>query len=241
MAALKNVRVFLDGYDLSGDLNAAAFDEGAAMLDGTHFGDNTRINTPGLLTARVQHEGHWRANGVDAPDDVLFPNFGVANAPTTLCPVTADVGSLAFFFRTAQAEYSLGGPVGELIPFSVAAESDEGLAAVRGKVLQAPGSVIASGTSTPVQVGAATADQTAYFVLHVLSASASDTLDVVVQSDVDAAFATPVTVATFAQQTAVGSAWIAVAGANSDTYYRVSYTLGGISPDFSFVVAAGVI
>lgn len=242
MAVLKNVTIYVDSADLSGELNAAALELGSEMLDDTRFTMDTRKNAPGLTTARMAHEGYWRAGG-SGPDDLLFPNLGVQNVPATLCPEGAAEGALTFFFRTVQGEYSLGGQTGALLPFSVSAEGSDGVPPVRGKVLKAAGAVTASGTSTPLVVGAAASGQRIYAALHVLSASGTaPTLDVVVQSDVDAAFATPVTVLTFARQIAKGSGWQSVAGPNADTYYRVSWTLGGTAaPSFSFVAVVGII
>lgn len=241
MSVLKDTRIFLAGYDLSGELNATSFDYGAEMLDDTRFTSGARINKPGLLTARIAHEGYWRADG-DGPDDAIFDRLGTANVVTSLVPETGAVGEVAYTFRAVHPEYSLGGPVGALLPFSVTAEGDDGIAPVRGKVLQATGSVTASGTSDGVEIGAASSDQTAYCALHVVSADGtSPTLDVTVESDVDDTFSSPVTVATFSQQTGIGSDWQTNAGANSDTFYRVSYTVGGTSPDFSFAVIVGII
>ena len=234
MSVLKNTKVYMDGFDLSGDLNASNFDYGAEMLDGTHFGDEARVNEPGLATARLQHEGHWRAGG-SGPDDAIFSRIGTPNVVTTLCPESGAVGEVAYTFRAMHPEYSLGGQVGELTPFSVSAEGDEGIAPVRGTVLNAAGSVTASGNGTGVEI----AGGASYAALHVLSASASDTLDVTVESDINGSFPSPVTVATFSQMSDTGSGWQAISGAGADTWFRVSYTLGGTDPDFSFVVVVG--
>lgn len=234
MGVLKDTKVYMDGYDLSGDLNATSFDYGAEMLDETHFGDGARVNSPGLLTARMQHEGHWRAGG-GGPDDAIFARLGVANVVTTLTPETGAVGEVAFTFRAMHPEYDIGGQVGELLPFSVTAEGDDGIAPVRGYILQAAGSVTASGSGSGVEI----TEGATYAALHVISASAADTLDVTVESDVDNTFGSPVTVATFKQMSDIGADWQAISGAGSDTWFRVSYTLTGTTPAFSFIVVIG--
>jgi hypothetical protein len=237
---LKNVKIYLDGFDLSGHLNACAFPYAAEMQDGTTFVHDTRINRPGLRTVRAEHQGFFHANGTDGPDDVIFSRVGGASLPMTICPTDGSVGEIAYTFRTVASEYSPGGTTGELMAFGVSADGAEGEPPVRGTILQAAGSVTASGNGAAIQIGATASGQKAYCALHVLSASAGDTLDVVVQSDVDAAFASPVTVATFAQQAAVGSDWQTAAGPSTDTHFRISYTLGGLSPDFSFIVVVGI-
>lgn len=236
---LKNAKIYVAGFDLSGKLNACAFEVGADMLDDTHFGDGTRKNAPGLATVRVSHQGHWDANGADGVDDVLFSRLGTADVPATVIGQTGAVGDYAYFFRSVQSEYQIGGQVGDLVTFSVAAEGADGAPPIRGKVLHAAGSVVGDANGTGVVLGAASSGQTIYGALHVLSGSGG-TLDVTVESDVNSSFGSPVTKLTFAQQTGVGSDWQSVAGPNTDTDYRVVVNVGGGSPDFSFVVVVGI-
>lgn len=238
---LINTKVYLAGFDLSGKLNACALTYSAEMQDATTFGNDTRINKGGLKTVRAEHQGYWDSDGTDEPDDILFSRIGTQNVPMTVVPQTGAVGEIAFTFRSIASEYTPGAAIGEMYAFGVSAEGSDGAPLVRGYVLKAAGSVTATGTGTAVEIGAATSGQTIYCALHVISASASDTLDVVVQSDVDANFGSPVTVATFAQQSAIGSDWQTAAGPNTDTFYRVSYTLGGTDPDFSFIVVVGIV
>jgi hypothetical protein len=77
--------------------------------------------------------------------------------------------------------------------------------------------------------------------LHVLSASAADTLDVIVASDSQQAFGgTPETRITFPQRTAIGGELLTVDGPHADTWYRVQYTIAGTDPSFTFAVAVGI-
>jgi hypothetical protein len=81
-----------------------------------------------------------------------------------------------------------------------------------------------------------------YGLLHVFSATPGpDTLDVVVQSDSANTFLSPTDVITFAQKTAAGHEWKEAAGPITDTWWRISYTIGGGSPSFTFAVAIGIL
>lgn len=238
---LQDCKLYVAGFDLSSDTNALAMDYAAEMQDATTFGNDTRVNAGGLKTIAFSYEGLWDADGTNEPDDVLFSRVGTQNVPISICPTTGAVGERAFLFRAVHGEYSPEGAVGDMFAYSVTAQGSDGAPLAKGNVLQAAGAVTATGTGTAVAVGATASGQTVYAALHVIAASGtSPTLDVLVQSDVDAAFASPVTVATFSQQTAIGSDWQTAAGPNTDTYFRVSYTVGGTSPSFSFIVTLGI-
>ena len=86
------------------------------------------------------------------------------------------------------------------------------------------------------------AGKSMYAALHVISVSGtSPTLDVIVQSDDNSGFTTPTNRITFSQTGAVGAEWGSVAGAVTDDYWRVSYTIGGSdTPTFAFAVTCGL-
>jgi hypothetical protein len=87
------------------------------------------------------------------------------------------------------------------------------------------------------------ASQKMYAALHVRSVSGTNpTLDVVVQSDT-VGFPSATSRITFSQATATTNRhqFSSVAGAITDDYWRVSYTIGGTgTPTFSFAVTVGI-
>ena len=100
-----------------------------------------------------------------------------------------------------------------------------------------------SGTGTAWQVGALSSSQRLYAGLHVISASGTTpTLAVKVQSDT-VGFGSATDRITFSTATDVANReqFSSVAGAITDDYWRVSYTIGGSStPTFSFMVCVGI-
>lgn len=238
---LTDSKLYLASFDLSGDMNAIALTYGADMLDATTFGNSTRINKAGLKTVVAQCEGLWNADGTDQADDVLFSRVGTREIPVTICPTTGADGEPAYIFRAAQSEYSPSGTVGEMLAFSVNMEGSDGAPLVRGFVLQPASAKTATSTGTARELGAVSATQDLYGALHVIAASGTNpTLDVTVESDTAENFPSTTTRLTFAQKTAIGSDWQTAAGAITDTWYRVSYTIGGTNPSFTFVVAVGI-
>lgn len=245
---LTDCRILAGGNDFSGDMNAVALEYGVDLHDGTTFGKTTRINKPGLKSVVASSEGLYDPNGPTASDAVIFTEVGgTGEVAVTISPTSAD-GEIAFMFRAVHGEYGPSGEMGDLAAFSVTFEGADGVPHIRGRVLRAAlrdedtgdftNSATATGTGTARQQGAVAAGKKLYGALHVLSGSG--TLDVVVQSDDGAGFASPTTRLTFAQKSAAGWDWQELAGPITDTWYRVSFTIGGITPSFDFVVAIGI-
>ena len=135
----------------------------------------------------------------------------------------------------------LQGPPGGLAMAKVSGKTSTG-PIIRGTLMHS-GAVArtASGTGTARQLGAVSSSQKVYAALHVLSASGTTpSLTVKVQSDNAVGFPSATDVITFSAATAVGSQWGSTAGALTDDWWRVSYTISGTSPSFLFAVTIGI-
>lgn len=242
MTIVQNRKLYVAEYDLSGHLQGMSFESTVEMQDDTVFGDSARSNAPGLQGFSVQHEGLWDA-GTGLPDDVLYANIGLADQLATLTPVAGTEGSLAYFMRTTQGSYQFGGPVGDLLRFSVSLESSGGAGAIRGYILGTGEKTSTGASAAKLQIGAVSSSQQVYAGLHVLSVSGTDpTLDVVVRSDANSSAGGETNRITFTQMTDVGSQWATpVAGAITDAYWDVTWTIGGTdTPTFDIVVVVGI-
>jgi hypothetical protein len=174
-------------------------------------------------------------------DDTLYPLLGQAGVVKSIVTGSAD-GSAAYLLKSIPLTYTpVQGAVGELAMGNISGSSSTG-PVVRGKLLH-PSNVSRSSSSTGTgrQLGAVAAGQKVYAALHVIAASGTPTLDVIVQSDDNAGFTTPTTRLTFTQATGLTSELLSTAGAITDDYWRVSYTIGGSSPEFAFAVTCGII
>jgi hypothetical protein len=231
----KDAKIWLAGYDLSAYTNAVALNYGAEPLDNTTFGNTTRTHTGGLKIVSAGVDGYWHST----PDAGLFANIGVVDKPFSVAPLGAN-GGQAFFFKAMKSSYTLGASVGELLGFGAEASTTGPM--IRGLLLY-QGTVTATGTSTKYVLGARSATQVLWSALHITAVSGtSPTLDVVVQSDANSGAGGEVDQITFTQANAVGSQMLSDTGAVTDTYYRISYTVGGTgTPTFSFAVVAGII
>lgn len=242
---LTNAAILVDGYDLSGHSNALALQYGAEMKDATVFGEDTRINKGGLKTVMANGRGFYETGTAGQPDEgepdaALFSRIGTKGLVTSLAGVRT-VGQVAYLFTTTGAVYELGGQVGELLPYSLDLEG-AGVPLVRGRLMADQTSVGSSGNGTAVQVGAVASGQRMYAALHVLAASGTTpTLDVTVESDDASGMGSPTTRITFAQATGVTSEWASVAGAITDDWWRIAWSLGGTTPSFDFLVTIGIL
>lgn len=236
MTVLTNCKLYLAGRDLSGYLNALGLEYGAEPQDDTVFGDDTRSMVGGLKTVSMAHEGLWD----ETPDEDLFGAIGVVDKPVTIGPLTGAAGEVGYINRVLTASYQPGAEIGQLLKFSVAMQATDKL--VRGTILHNTAQT-SSGDGTGYQVGAVGAGQSLYAALHVYAASGtSPTLDVIVQSDDNGGFSSPTSRITFTQATDRTSEWATpVAGAITDDYWRVNFTIGGTGPSFSFIVTIGIL
>lgn len=232
---LKNVSVFAGGYNLTGDTNSVSLDYGADMVEDTTFGKDTHGMRAGLKTVSFSMEGYTDGSQTDT---ALYYEIGFEDLPLTAMTVGPTEGNAAYSFLTAISEFQpANGAVGEMASYSASAAAMGAL--IKGYSLAYLENEDTTGVTTGVQAGAATAGQTVYAAIHVLSGSG--TLDAVIESDDNAGFTSATSRVTFSQATGVTSEWKTLTGPVTDDYWRVSYTIGGGSPDFTFVVFFGIL
>lgn len=242
---LTDVRLFTGGCDLTSANSKLEFSAEVDEKDVTVFrssgtGQYFQSVIGGIAKGTVDAEGFWSAGGSDQVDDNLWPGMGGVGA-WSWCPDTANVGSVAWLTQALQANYQILGAVGDVAPWKAKASTTGPIS--RGVVLHDPGTArTTTGNGTGVQHVAVSSGQYLYANLHVLSVSGTSTptLTVTVQSDVDNTFATPTTQISFAAATAVGGQALRAAGPITDTWYRVAFTISGVTPSFLFLVTLGV-
>jgi hypothetical protein len=227
------------GYDFTTDTNSATLTTDVAQLDKTTFGSSgwTEL-TGGLQTSNLAWSGFWQVDGVSdqAVDNQAFSALGTSQVYTFGPEEVEGAVRVAYMFKAMKSQYTLGGQVGELMPFSLAATGSDGVGVVRGRVAKTRGTVSATGaTGTGLQLGTVSADQSLYATFHVFSAGTSITVQL--QSDDNSGFTTPTTVATIGPLTTSGGTWVTpIAGPLTDGYFR--FNVSAITG--SFVVAGAI-
>lgn len=238
--ALNNAVIVVAQADLSGFSNSVELSAEVDDLDSTVFGSSGfRTRVGGLHSVSCSVEGFWEASDGTYPDDRLFADLGVAGVPLTVSPTGASVGDVSYLTRVVRPSFSLGGAVGELMPFSSSALGD-GTALVRGEVAD-NGTRTATGTTTVRSLASPSATQRVYASIHVLSASGTTpSLTATLQTDDGSGFASPATVATGDAITSAGAQWLAGDLGVGEGFYRLSYVISGTSPSFAVVASIGV-
>lgn len=215
---LKDCTTWVDGIPLTTYSNELTLALSIAELDVTTFGGGGfKARAAGLRDVTADLKGFWDGAVIDAD---AFTNLGVMARAVS---ITTDgvAGSPAYLFKAGNFEYSAGGGVGAANPFSLKMMGSDGVGVVRGQLAAAKGSVSATGVLGSAQLlGAVGSTQWLYAAFHVFPVVGT-TITVLLESDDNAGFTSPTTVATIGPLTAVGGTWMPrVAGPLTDTYYR---------------------
>ena len=237
---LKNLGLYYGSLALASQINQVALEATAPEVDVATFDSNGWSDTvAGLLKASLRFDGFWDAA---EPDASAFAQISKADWPATVVkpagtvPAVADV---AYFLLASEFSYTLGGQVGAAARLSLALTGAGAL--LRGRVADYQAPATATGNGTGYQLGAVTAAQRLYYAVHVVGASGTlPTLDLVIESDDADTFGSATTRVTVAQFTDVGTAYGSVAGPITDTWWRVRRTIGGTSPEFTYLVALAI-
>jgi hypothetical protein len=231
---LKDAVCWIGQYAFGGVSHSIAIDLRQDAPECTVFGATARDYKPGLKGIGLQVDGYWDS----AIDLGVQSSLMGASRPVTWASVST-VGTFAYLFSAISTDYKIGGQVGAVFPFSAGAQGTG--TPVRGMLME-NSTRTATGNGTGQQLGAITSTQKLYYALHVTAASASDTLDVIIQSDDNSGFTTPTTRATLTQITDVGgSVFGSIDGAITDDYWRFQFTIAGASTSFTIAGSMGIL
>lgn len=234
---LHNAKLHVGAADLSGLASQVSLPVSVAELNNTPI-DTTGWETyqGGLIKATIDFTG-WREFGTGLSDQLLFAGLATAEVPVSVWMPSAADGGLAFMSRLNQFSYAPAAKVGDLEAYTVAGPLVWPL--VRGNSLVS-GAKTANGSSTPLELGAVSASQYAYAVLHVTAFSGFTNLDVRIQSDTTALWPSPIDRFIWNPITAVAGYWATpVAGAITDTFWRAVWTVTGAG-SATIAVAMGI-
>lgn len=234
---MSGVKCFLGGYDVSGDMNAVAFQHGAEVVDVTTIGDSSRTRVGGLKTLAASLAGFWEA-GAGEIDPVLFATLSETDTVLSINPEGSDAGDRSYFAKVATADYVPGGTVGEALAFTASAEGVTELR--RGVVLAHVVGVATSGVTTTQNLGAPTTSQTVAVAVHVYGVTGTAAVQVTAQSDDNSGATTPSDRLVFGSLSAVGASYLSAVGiGGGDVHWRTSYTITGAGT-VSFLVLLSI-
>ena len=233
-----DVGLYWGGYSLASSFNAIALNMGNSPQDDTVYGDSFQSNASGLSSIQCEAEGFWQST----TDAVLYPSLAISAADTVLSVTptgSATVGLPSIFSKVTTSNYSpiSEGTAGSMMGFSLSAEG-VGEKSVTGEILVVPATYSSSAESaTNASIGAVSATQSVYSALHVTAASG--TLDVIVESSQNSGWGSETTRITHTQFSGVGAEMKSAAGAITNAYWRVKWTIS-VGGSFDFLCSLGI-
>lgn len=246
--ALTDTDIFAGALDASCFGNTVELTADGETVDATTFcSAGWRVMIPGLRTWSATFGGPQdlaatTIANTQTPDEVYALTVGTAY-PLMFVPSGNAVGSVAYGASGLLDSYTpLSGSVGDLAEHNTSwGPATTNMPLVRG-VFATSQTVTATGNGTGHLLGAVTASQRVYAGVHFLTAGGTTpSITVILESDDNAGFTTPTTVATFTAATTRSAQWTSVAGAITDTYWRLRWTVSGTSPSFQVRGFIGII
>ena len=232
-------KVYIGGYDRSGYVNQINMGWKNDLQDSTTVGDSTRIYTAGLNDIDFSVEGFYDPDSDDTVDKVMWDDIA-GETEISWFSSAGTANTTGYGIPATITEYSPDLKIGSLRAFRISAKGYG--KSVRITTLDGIVTKTSTGNGTARELGAVSSTQKVYSFIHVVSASGtSPTLNVTVASDDAGGFTTPTTRITHSQFSAVGSEVKSTSGAITDTYWRVTYTVGGTTPSFDVIVGVGIV
>ncbi len=137
---IKDVKLVLDGRDLSGRMNQFNINYSVDMLDKTVFGSSFRKRKAGLKTVEISGAAYFDSvpyTSGGGNDPLIFPKLGAGGSTSivTVCPSGfATIGYESYFSKGVISQYSPAGRIGELLGLNIVIGGDGEL--IRGKVME---------------------------------------------------------------------------------------------------------
>lgn len=204
-------------------------------LDSTTLGVSTKTKMCGIPDAELSVDGFFET-GADTLDSELFAAVDAGEEPVvTVLSKTSLAGDPAHMFKALAASYQPLGEVGQITPFKASFTGNGKV--LCGKNLFHGTATNPGGTGSAVQHVAVGAAQKLYVGINVTGDTSGSGLVVIVQSDDNAGFTSPVSRLTTVSSDVKGSAMYEVAGPITDTYYRIVYVVSAGSFEITVAIA----
>ena len=225
----KDLKLILDGYDISGDENALTLDEMADELDSTAFGDSAHNFTLGLYQATTGINGYFNPatnRNHDRLKSLLGSNTGGVFSAFMGQGASPAIGDPAWGIIYVESKYSVNGsPPAMIATQAMLAGRGSARVANWGAVLKnGIATTNTSSTNAAVNNTAASANGGSG-MLHVLGAMTTGTAVIVIEHSTDDI--TYVTLVTFTVDGSAiaGEVQNVAAGAAVRQYVRARHTL----------------
>ena len=249
---VKQMKLLIEGYELSCDSNRVDMTYRADALDKTNFCSSARRRTPGLMDYSVSMAGFHNSSqglvgttfGKSGP--VSLAALGWSSAVVSVA-YGATRGGRAYFGRAAGGEYTYGGSIGDLASFSLALQGNDKL--IRGKLMEkgvftTQDQVNAPGKTTFQDLGTgSTATGRLYAAIHFLR-STERTLNISIRMSSASNFGSQTTMLKWTAQGGTGgkAVWASTKLASTKhRYAKVFLSTGAQAGTIEGAIVAGVV
>lgn len=237
ISALTDARIYVNQYDLASNVNNVEVGVEVAELDVTNFDSAGWTEVIGGLKSASFNLSGFFDLADNKSEEALAASLGSTGQVITVVADDA-VGSTALFGTAFHGKLSRLGGVGEAAPLSGSFKTSSQYGVVEGKLMVAKATQSLGSTSTVQQLGAVSATQRVYCALHVFEVTGGGTLTVQLSSDDNSNFTSATARVAMTAATGPTSQFSSTAGAITDDYWRVGWTL--TAGTATFAVVAGI-
>ena len=239
MAILDDVEILLGEFRITTDLHSCALSFGSESQPNTRFGDSARLSRAGIETGSFSAEGFFAAGA--SPDlihQIVQGKLNTDNIPLTIAAAGDAEGAACYFLQASLLSYTaIKGAVGDAHTIDLACENSGDHLVPNGRIEKGLGSTTSSFQSTGSELGAVTANDALFGILHVVSGTG--TLNIDIESSVNSGFGAATVRKSFTQATGATSEFVIDTTVVTDAWWRINATLAS-SPGFSMICALGI-
>lgn len=231
----KDCAAYYEDQDISGDVNTAIISPAVEEIEVSAWSDTGHRYIGGMQSASFSFEAYREVAA--EPIATVFARTGTEGILTLVERSASQAeGDYCASVRGLQSNFGALGDIGGAEGFSVSGSADG--PAFMGRLLQQEEVVTSTGTSTGIQFGTVASGQSLWAALHIVGVDTLTSFDLTIESDDNSGFTSATTRITFTQATGLTAEWSSVAGAITDDWWRVNYTLVGTS--VTPIVAVGI-
>ncbi len=248
---LTDCKIYVGQYNISTDLNTIKLVSGAQLKEDTAFGATYQTMKGGGALIKTQLNGSgFVQSGVGKVEDIIESVLGVDGTPITVSGIlggsssAGNAGDSCRFFCGGFDMYDAGAKIGDMHQLNFSAKNSSLVPTnplIRGTIMEDGKTARTTASNTVTQtLGAVGSTQKLYCIIHLLNFTGTDVTFTVKSAVTD--FATITTRATSQQFTTAGSQYLTpVAGAFTDTFWRVFWTTVGGLTSFNAVISLGIL
>ena len=228
-------RFYVNGFDLSAFLKRVSGSEEIEALDSTTLGATAKTYLPGLIDATLSAEGLF--SGAVAATDAVLSAAVRGRTPVLWNWLPAgDINGVSGYGMSAiSTTYDIETPVDELVSVTAEAQSNTGLERVQ--ILHPLAVQTATGNGVPRDHGTATNNGGVAYLQVAAASGTTPNLTVRIQHSVDNSVW--VDLVTLTGVAAANNAQRLTVAGTVNRWVRVTWTITGTDPSFTFFAAFG--